>query len=77
MTLRYVLHAALQQDGYEVEAVCSGRQALTAIARNRPALLVLDLQMTELDDPSVVDTPLNQNRLEISLTSDGLSSRLS
>jgi two-component system, chemotaxis family, chemotaxis protein CheY len=58
--VRNVLHDALQQDGYEVETVCSGRQALTAIARNRPALLVLDLHMPELDGPGLIDTLRNQ-----------------
>jgi CheY-like chemotaxis protein len=52
--VRNVLQEALLQDGYDVDAVSNGSQALTAIARNRPALLVLDLAMPELDGPGLV-----------------------
>jgi CheY-like chemotaxis protein len=59
-SVRSVLQDALQQDGYDVDAVCNGRQALTAIARHRPALMVLDLEMPELDGPSLVRTLRDQ-----------------
>jgi CheY-like chemotaxis protein len=61
-SVRNVLQDALQQDGYDVDAVCNGRQALTAIARHRPALLVLDLQMPGLDGPGLVRTLREQTR---------------
>jgi CheY-like chemotaxis protein len=60
--VRGVVHDALQQDGYEVDAVCNGRQALSAIANHRPALIVLDLDMPEMDGPALVHTLRNQTR---------------
>jgi CheY-like chemotaxis protein len=59
-SVRNVVHDALRQQGYEVDAVCNGRQALTAIARQRPALVVLDLEMPELDGPGLVRTLRDQ-----------------
>jgi CheY-like chemotaxis protein len=61
-SVRNILHDALRQDGYEVDAVCNGRQALTAIARSRPALLLVDLDMPELDGPRLVRTLREQTR---------------
>jgi DNA-binding response OmpR family regulator len=39
----------LQREGYRVEAVGDGRAALDFIARSRPALVVLDIMLPELD----------------------------
>lgn len=39
----------LERDGFRVEAVGSGRAALEAVARLRPALVVLDIMLPELD----------------------------
>jgi DNA-binding response OmpR family regulator len=39
----------LEREGYQVEAVGDGKSALKAVQRLRPALLVLDIMMPELD----------------------------
>lgn len=39
----------LERDGYRVEAVEDGRAALEAVMRFRPALIVLDIMLPELD----------------------------
>ncbi len=39
----------LERDGFRVEAVGDGRAALDAVARLRPALVVLDIMLPELD----------------------------
>ena len=39
----------LERDGFRVEAVGSGRTALEAVSRLRPALMVLDIMLPELD----------------------------
>jgi CheY-like chemotaxis protein len=52
--LRKVVRDALLQEGYQVDAVCNGRQALSAIAAHRPALVLLDLDMPGIDGPALV-----------------------
>jgi DNA-binding response OmpR family regulator len=47
-----IVHLArmyLERDGYRVEAVADGRAALQAVERFRPALIVLDIMLPELD----------------------------
>lgn len=39
----------LEREGYQVEAVGDGKSALKAVQRLRPALLVLDIMMPEMD----------------------------
>jgi two-component system alkaline phosphatase synthesis response regulator PhoP len=39
----------LERDGYRVEAVSDGRAALQAVERYKPALIVLDIMLPELD----------------------------
>ena len=47
--LRTMLRAALRHHGFEVSEAKNGREALTAIERDRPDLVVLDVMMPELD----------------------------
>ena len=44
---------ALRLEGYEVETVSSGGEALEAMASNSPDALVLDLQLPDLDGLAV------------------------
>lgn len=46
---RYVLRAVLEQGGYTVAAASNGREALDAVARTSPALVITDLMMPVLD----------------------------
>jgi CheY-like chemotaxis protein len=46
--VRY-LKKALEQNGYDVTATTSGKQALAIIKAHMPDLLILDLQMPEPD----------------------------
>ncbi|HUS83389.1 MAG TPA: response regulator transcription factor [Dehalococcoidia bacterium] len=43
-----IVRAYLEKDGYRVVAAYDGRQALEAAAKERPALLILDLMLPEL-----------------------------
>jgi CheY-like chemotaxis protein len=61
-SVRSVVRDALQQDGYQVETVNTGRQALMAFARHRPALLLLDLSMPDMDGPCLMRTLRDQTR---------------
>src|SRR5436190_16787231 len=44
----------LERDGFQVVAAADGRAALDAIERHRPALVVLDLMLPELDGRAVI-----------------------
>ena len=46
---RELLKRTLQKDGWAVAEASNGREALAAIARQRPALILLDLMMPEMD----------------------------
>jgi DNA-binding response OmpR family regulator len=41
--------AYLRKDGYEVKATASGREALTLVHSEKPALVVLDLMLPDMD----------------------------
>ncbi len=48
-TLRESLRRALTLEGYEVETVANGKQALTTVQEERPDLIILDILMPEMD----------------------------
>jgi DNA-binding NarL/FixJ family response regulator len=48
-TLRTVLTRYLENRGYQVEQVASGAEALVAVAKNPPDLVVSDVMMPEMD----------------------------
>ncbi len=48
-TLRTVLTRYLENQGYQVEQVGSGAEALVAVAKNQPDLVVSDVVMPEMD----------------------------
>lgn len=45
----------LEDDGYATEAVADGAEALAAIERRRPALMLLDMRMPRLDGWQLAD----------------------
>src|SRR5436309_2496155 len=49
LSLRETLAAALELDGWEVEALANGRDALQALSVRRPDVIVLDLMMPVMD----------------------------
>jgi two-component system, cell cycle response regulator DivK len=65
---RYLAQFLLEREGFGIEVAVNGRQALEAARRNRPDLVVLDIQMPEMDgyetaerfksDPALCDIPL-------------------
>ncbi len=53
--IRLMVRAALETDGYAVAEAADGRAALAAIGRDRPDLMVLDLNMPVLDGMAVLE----------------------
>ena len=53
--IRMLLRTALESEGYNVEEACDGRQALEAVRRAPPDLMVLDLNMPVLDGMAVLE----------------------
>ena len=49
-----LVRAYLEREGYRVVGATDGRAALSAIELERPALVVLDLMLPEIDGLSVV-----------------------
>lgn len=47
--LRSMLAAALAHHGFEISTAADGKEALTAVGRDRPDLIVLDVMMPEVD----------------------------
>ena len=47
--LRSMLEAALRHNGFEVSAVANGRDALEAVAKDVPDLIVLDVMLPDID----------------------------
>jgi two-component system response regulator MprA len=52
--IRRMVSQALAFEGYEVETAADGAEAVAAIARARPALVLLDMRMPVLDGWGVV-----------------------
>lgn len=65
---RYLAQFLLERDGFAVAVALNGRQALEAARRDRPDLVVMDIQLPEMDgyetaerfksDPALGDIPL-------------------
>jgi two-component system response regulator MprA len=53
LAVRRSIDRALRLEGYEVDTVASGGEALEAVASNSPDALVLDLQLPDLDGLAV------------------------
>ena len=53
--IRLVLRSALESDGFAVSEAASGEEAMEAIARQKPALVLLDLCMPNSDGMTVLE----------------------
>jgi DNA-binding response OmpR family regulator len=53
--IRLMVRAALESEGYDVSEACDGRAALDAVSRDRPDLMILDLNMPVLDGIAVLE----------------------
>jgi DNA-binding response OmpR family regulator len=53
--IRLTVRTALESDGYSVQEAANGQEALDAIARQMPDLVVLDLNMPVLDGMEVLE----------------------
>lgn len=53
---RKLLRAVLLSRGYRITEASDGQEALEAIRRNRPDLVVLDIQMPVMDGTEVIRT---------------------
>jgi CheY-like chemotaxis protein len=56
LDLRGVLASVLREDGYEVREAADGAAAMTALAFERPDLILLDLMMPNGNGWSVLET---------------------
>ena len=67
---RYVVRRVLEKAGYRVREAASGLEALAAVREERPAMIVLDVQLPDINglevcrrlkaDPSTLDIPVLQ-----------------
>jgi PleD family two-component response regulator len=53
----------LERDGFAVVTAADGPAALAAIEEHRPALVVLDLMLPELDGRAVIRAPAHPTRI--------------
>src|SRR3954468_4162894 len=52
--IREALERALRLEGFAIRTAAGGREALDEIARNQPALILLDVTMPDLDGVEVI-----------------------
>lgn len=55
--IRELLSEALELNGFVVRTAADGRQALEAVARQRPDIIVLDVMMPGLDGFTIARKP--------------------
>jgi two-component system, OmpR family, response regulator len=65
LRLREVLRVVLEREGYRVSLAASGREALDAVRRSPPDLVVLDVLMPDLDGFSVCRALRRESRVPI------------
>ena len=59
-TSRALIHRALASAGYDVTLAADGREAVQFARRDRPDLVIIDIQMPELDGYAACDEILAQ-----------------
>jgi CheY-like chemotaxis protein len=61
-SLRLLYSKELAGEGYEVEAVASGEEALNSLSLSRPDIVVLDIKMEGMDGLAVLDEIMKQDK---------------
>ena len=54
MLIRYTVSRFLEERGYTVESAANGLEAMAAVRRRRPDLIVTDLQMPEMSGGELI-----------------------
>ena len=54
MLMRYTVCRFLEERGYAVESACNGEEALAALARTQPELIVTDMQMPKMSGAELI-----------------------
>jgi CheY-like chemotaxis protein len=74
-SIRLMVRTSLESEGYTLREAANGRDALDTIARNKPDLMLLDLNMPVLDGFAVLDQlkllPPDKRPLVVVLTAYG------
>ncbi len=61
-SLRLLYANELQDEGYEIDAVSSGREALERLEADRPDVVILDIKMEEMDGLAVLDEIMKRDK---------------
>jgi DNA-binding NtrC family response regulator len=61
-SLRILYTKELADEGYEVESVSSGKEAVASIAERRPDVVILDIKMEGMDGLSVLDEIMKRDK---------------
>lgn len=78
--IRESIRDLLEDEGYRVETATNGREALAAVSRHRPCVMLLDLMMPVMNGWQVLDALRSDQALSgipvvvVSAAADGLPS---
>lgn len=61
-SLRLLYTSELTDEGYEVEAVSSGKEALDYLDRTKPDVVILDIKMEGMDGLAVLDEIMKRDK---------------
>ncbi len=61
-SLRLLYTSELTDEGYEVEAVSSGKEALDYLDRSKPDVVILDIKMEGMDGLAVLDEIMKRDK---------------
>ena len=71
-SLRKILAATLQREGYEVQVACDGEEALAALDRDGADVVVTDLVMPKMDGLSLLrKVVVSHPDVELALADNG------
>ena len=65
---RHIIRDMLAETGYEISEVENGEEALAAIAKQRPDLILMDIQLPIMDGYTA--TPSDQSQSDIPIDPD-------